>query len=236
MLTTAKEYFSDFINLFYPHICISCSEALLKNEAILCRTCESGLPETGYWKDAENPLMKRLWGRVDVQGAAAFYGFRKGSEVQELLHQLKYRGRKDIGEYIGKKFGHSLSAENSIIKGFDLIVPVPLHYKKLKQRGYNQCSPFAQGLSETLDIPWTENALERIHENISQTGKSRLDRWGNVSGIFGVKDEALLKGRHILLVDDVVTTGATAEACLHTILTVPGAKVSFCAIAMALTG
>ena len=138
-----------------------------------------------------------------------------------------------MGEYIGKILGNKLNQEDAIIKHIDLIIPVPLHWKKLKSRGYNQCDPFAQGLSETLKVPFTTDAVERVHENISQTKKKRFDRWGNVAEIFSVKDESQLTGKHILLVDDVVTTGATAEACLQTILAIPGTKASFAAIAAA---
>ena len=233
MFSLVREYAIDFFDLFYPNICPACSQKLLKGELVICFRCESELPQADHWNNPENNLMKRFWGRVDLQGASAHYVFHKGSPVQHLLHQLKYRGRKDIGEFIGRIFANKLKQENSVIRNVDLIVPVPLYWKKLKIRGYNQCDPFAQGLSESLGIPWSSTAIERIHENISQTKKKRFDRWGNVSEIFGVKDDQQLTGKHILLVDDVVTTGATAEACLKTILTVENTKVSFAAIAQA---
>ncbi len=233
MLTLVQEYAVDFFGLFYPNICCACSKNLLKGESVVCLRCETDLPLAEYSNKSDNPLMKRFWGRVDLQGASAMYVFHKGSQVQHLLHQLKYRGRKDIGEYIGRSFANKLVEVDSVIKGVDLIVPVPLHWKKLKKRGYNQCDSFAKGLSETMGIPWSSTAIERIQENISQTKKKRIDRWENVAEIFSVKDETQLKGQHILLVDDVVTTGATAEACLNTILKVESTKVSFAAIAHA---
>lgn len=233
MLTLAREYFTDFFHLFYPNNCLACGNILLKGETVLCFRCETELPETNYCFDAENKLVKRFWGRVPLQGAVALYRFTKGGTVQRLLHNLKYKGRKDAAEYCGRLLGRKLKQPNSIIKNVDLIVPVPLHWKKQQLRGYNQCEPFAEALAQTLSVPYSFTALERKHENMSQTKKSRYDRWGNVAEIFSVKETAQLQGKHILLVDDVVTTGATAEACLQTILTVPDTTVSFAAIAAA---
>lgn len=233
MLSLVKEYTSDLFGLFYPSICLACSQKLLRGEEIICFRCIGEMPQTNHWTQPDNKLMKRFQGRVDLQSAAAFLHFKKGNAVQHLLHELKYRKRQEVGEYIGKMFGKKLKEENSIVQNIDLIIPVPLHWKKLKTRGYNQCDPFAQGLAETMNIPWSSTALIRNNENISQTKKKRFDRWGNVAEIFSVSDEEQLKGKHILLVDDVVTTGATAEACLQTVLKTPDCKVSFAAIAAA---
>jgi ComF family protein len=233
MLSLVKEYAADLFGLFYPNICLACSQKLLKSEIAICFRCQAGLPQTEHWLYADNKLVNRFRGRVELQSAAALFHFRKDGPVQHLLHQLKYRNQKEIGELIGKMFGAKLKEENSIIKNIDLIVPVPLHWKKLKLRGYNQCDPFAQGLSESMNIPWSSTALERTHENISQTKKKRFDRFGNVAEIFSVVDAEQLKDKHILLVDDVVTTGATAEACLQTILKISGTKASFASIAAA---
>jgi len=233
MFSLLKEYSTDLFGLFYPDICLACSRKLLKGETAICFRCLSEIPQTNHWINKENALMKRFWSRVELQSAVAFFQFKKGNSVQLLLHELKYRGRQDIGEYIGKMFGTKLKEETSIFKNIDLIVPVPLHFKKMKVRGYNQCDSFAQGLSEAMEIPWSSTALIRNHENISQTQKKRLDRWGNVAEIFSVNDEQQIKDKHILLVDDVVTTGATAEACLQTILKTSGTKASFASIAAA---
>jgi len=227
------EYLSDLFELFYPDICLACDEKLLKGEKVICFKCNRELPKTGHWLQADNPMAQRFWGRVHLQGAALFQ-FQKGEHVQHLLHQLKYRGRQDVGEYLGNMLGRQLLQPGCIIKDIDLIVPVPLHWKKQSKRGYNQCDPVAKGISGVTAIPWSDTALVRAHENISQTKKNRFDRWSNVAEIFGVKDPRQLKGKHILLVDDVMTTGATAEACLQTILSIEGIKVSFVAIAVAL--
>jgi ComF family protein len=233
MIATAKEYLSDFIHLLYPDICLSCGQALLKDEQILCFKCEGELPQTGQLQKSDNRLMQRLWGRVEVQGAAAFLQFQKGGHVQHLLHQMKYKGRKEVGVYLAKMLGHQLLEPDSIIKNVDIVVPVPLHWKKLRQRGYNQCDSFAGGVAEVLGVPWSEDALERVHENVAQARKRWYDRWENVSGIFSTKDVQQIQGKHVLLVDDVVTTGATAEACIRSILTVNDTRASFLAVAYA---
>ena len=228
------EYLADLLELFYPNVCLACAEKLLKGEDIICFKCQRELPQTDHWQDAENAMAKRFWGRVELQGAAALFQFQKGEHVQHLLHQLKYRGRQDVGEHLGKMLGRLLLDPNNIIKDVDLIVPVPLHWKKQRKRGYNQCDPIAKGISEVTQVPYANHALVRVRENVSQTQKSRFDRWGNVAEIFTLSDAHLLEGKHVLLVDDVMTTGATAEACLQTILSVENTKVSFVAIAVAL--
>lgn len=225
-------YFSDLFELFYPNLCLACSEKLLKGEESLCFQCRRELPQTGYWTEAENAMAKRFWGRVELQGAAALFQFQKDGDVQNLLHQLKYRGRIDAGEYLGKMIGRSLLQPDCVIKNVDLIVPVPLHWKRQRMRGYNQCDHIARGISETMQVPWSDSVLERVQENVSQTKKNRFDRWYNVAEIFVVKDAEQLKNKHVLLVDDVMTTGATAEACLQQILSVEGAKASFVAAAV----
>jgi ComF family protein len=234
MLATLNEYLVDLFDLFYPKICLACSQKLLSNEEVVCFKCESELPSAGHWNDSQNRLAQRFWGRVDLQGAAALFQFQKGEGVQNLLHALKYRGRKDVGEWMGNSLGQLLKRPESIIQHVDLIVPVPLYWKKLQKRGYNQCDPFAESLASVLNVQWSSTALERLHDNESQTGINRFDRYGNVADIFGVAEPEQLKGKHILLVDDVVTTGATAEACLKTILAVEGTKASFAAMAVAL--
>src|ERR1043165_3982414 len=231
MPSVVKEYTSDFFNLFYPEVCLACSQKLLKGEQLVCFKCGAEMPRTDQWKTPNNALMKRFWGRVDIQGAAAFYYFQKDGVVQHLLHQLKYNGRQEVGEFIGKELGDCFTSTGSVVKDIDLVVPVPLHWKKLKKRGYNQCAALAHSLAEAMNVAFSETTLERVHENVSQTTINRFDRHGNVNNIFAAADPAQLTGKHILLVDDVVTTGATAEVCLQTILSVPGTRVSFAAIA-----
>lgn len=233
MLQLLKKYGADLFGLFYPNICLACKTNLLNGEQIICYRCESELPKTGHWNTPSNALINRFAGRVNIEGAAAMFYFNKGGSVQHLLHQLKYAGRQDVGEYIGKGLGHKLKSEGAVISNIDIVVPVPLHFKKLRKRGYNQCDPFAKGIAEILEVPFSDSALERKHENVSQTGKNRFERWENVAEIFAVAEPGKLQGKHVLLVDDVVTTGATAEACLQTILKINNTRASFAAIAVA---
>lgn len=233
MLALAKEFSDDLLGLFYPNICLACSNKLLKGEKTICVRCLGEMPLTDYWKQAENRLAQRFWGRLPLYGAAALFHFHKGNAVQHLLHQLKYKGRQDIGELMGKMAGEKLKESGSVIHHIDLIVPVPLFWKKQKIRGYNQCDSFAKAIAEYTGVPWCANALTRNFENVSQTKKKRFDRWNNVAEIFSVTNKTQLTGKHILLVDDVVTTGATSEACMQTILKIPGTQVSFVAIAAA---
>lgn len=233
MLAPIRHLLTDVFNLFYPKVCLTCENTLHQHEEVICYQCENSLPLTGHYKDAENELAKRLWGRIEIQGAMGLYDFHKGAQVQQLLHELKYRKRQDAGAYMGRLLGEQLRQPDSIIKGIDIIVPVPLHPKKEKQRGYNQCAPIAKAISETTGWPMASSALTRTVKNTSQTGMNRFERFENVKDIFAVKDAHQLQGKHVLLIDDVITTGATSESCIRTILSVPDTKVSFVAVGYA---
>ena len=222
----------DFISLIFPHICASCGKSLYKNEHSICTHCAYHLPKTNYHLDNENPIAKIFWGRINIHSAGAFYNFGKGGKVQHLIHQLKYKGKKEIGVTLGKFYGYDLRKSASF-KTIDTIIPVPLHSKKKKKRGYNQSEQFAQGLSESMKIPTDFNTLYRAMESETQTKKTRFNRWKNVETIFQLKDVKTLEGKHILLVDDVITTGATLEACANTLLQVPNVKISIATIAYA---
>jgi len=204
--------FNDFFNLIFPKTCFACHTALLKYEKIICTSCQFYLPKTNFHLESNNNLNKVFWGRVDVKKAASFYYFNKGGKVQNLLHELKYKGAKEVGERIGELYGLEL-LNTDFLKGIDLIIPVPLHVKKLKKRGYNQSECFAIGLSKVTLISVQNNVLYRHEFSDTQTKKSRFNRWQNVSNIFNLKNSEKIKGMHILLVDDVITTGSTIEAC-----------------------
>lgn len=222
---------NDFINLIFPRLCCACSNALLKHEKIICVACQFKLPKTNFHLDKQNKLNKIFWGRVEVENIGAYYFFNKGNKVQNLLHQLKYKGVKEIGQKIGELYGYDLL--NTPFKDdVDIIIPVPLHQKKLKIRGYNQSEWFAKGLSETLDLPMETDVLFRKVNSQTQTKKSRFNRWENVSDIFGIKNADKIKDKHVLLVDDVLTTGSTIEACIK-ILKEKDCKVSVLTIACA---
>ena len=202
---------NDFFNLIFPKLCCGCNNALLKKEDLICTGCIVNLPKTNFHLDKENPLTKVFWGRVEIEMASSFYTFSKKGKVQNLLHQLKYKGVKEVGFLLGELMGYELN-NSEHFKGIDFIVPIPLHKNKLKKRGYNQSEWIAKGISVSMKIPLNIDSLHRKVDSKSQTKKARYKRWENVEEVFGVSNTAL-ENKNILLVDDVVTTGATIEAC-----------------------
>ena len=224
--------FDDLISLFYPRLCAGCNTSLVNGEDILCLHCLADLPRTNYHLFPENPVFQIFIGRVNITLASSFCRFDKGGRLQHLLHQLKYKGNCEVGIKMGILFGYDL-IQNSSYQDIDAIIPVPLHPKKEKKRGYNQSAEICKGLSESMNRPVISGNLVREIHTSSQTRKGRFERWENVSGIFNVKNEASLTGKHLLLVDDVVTTGATLEACCEPLLKIPGVRVSIATLASA---
>jgi ComF family protein len=222
----------DFINLVMPLICPTCGRVLVKHERVICTVCLLDLPRTRYTSYTENPVARLFWGRVPVENATALFQYEKGSRFQQLIHELKYRGRKDVGREMGRLLGNEL--KGTPFASADLILPVPLHRRKRRQRGYNQCDPIAEGISERLGIPWQPDYLIRQSASLTQTSRSRTDRWSNVEGIFAVNSGSDLPGKHVILVDDVVTTGATLDACASAILSGGEYRVSIATLAVAL--
>lgn len=223
---------TNLLSLFYPKICIGCKKILQENEDYLCLECLLHLPETNYHLLHENPLEKIFWGRVKVEKVFCFLFYRKGNYVQSLLHELKYKGNKEIGAYLSAIYGNKLKESHSL-EDIDLILPIPLHPKKLKLRGYNQSEWIAKGLSKTTGLPYSTQYLTRETFTETQTQKSRFNRWENVKNVFKIQNEEDLTGKHILICDDVLTTGATMEAAIHKVLSVPNSKVSVLTLATA---
>jgi ComF family protein len=222
--------FNDLLSLFFPQLCAGCNSPLVKGEDILCLNCLGDLPKSNYKDGKENPLALNFLGRANISYAASYYFFDKGGKVQHILHQLKYKGRKEIGYKMGLMFGNEL-IQNSQFGEIDAIVPVPLHPRKQRSRGYNQSIEICRGLSEAMNRPLiTGNLIRKVYTS-SQTMKGRYERWENVSGIFKVKDSRALSGKHLLLVDDIITTGATIEACCQPLLAIQDVKVSIAALA-----
>ena len=230
-----KSILTDFLSLIYPELCYACGQGLLKQEKCLCTFCKYHLPKTEYHRDEHNPISKLFWGRVNIHSAAAFYHFEKGGKVQALIHHLKYKGREEIGTTLGNSFGRELR-ESMLYKGIDIVLPVPLHPKRLKQRGYNQSDSFAKGLAQGLNAEFAADKLCRIVNTSTQTYRSRFDRWTNMHSVFGLRSPNYIDGAHVLLADDVITTGSTLEACAEVLHLVPNVKVSIAAIASAKTG
>jgi ComF family protein len=222
----------DFISLLFPRICAACGNSLWKQEETVCLSCEFHLPRTNFHLSLENLVSRLFWGRVNLESAAAYLYFNKGNKVQRLIHQLKYKGRKDIGIYLGRQYGQHLRY-SPFFQTVQLIVPVPLHTKKLMQRGYNQSEQFAIGLGESMKIPVDPDAICCRKETETQTKKSRFRRWQNVADIFEVKDPGSLAMKHVLLVDDVITTGATLESCIRALSSIHGIRISVATIAVA---
>jgi len=197
---------------------------LLGNESILCTACRHALPETRFHLSSANPVEKLFWGRIPVAYATSLLFFEKGNKYQSLIHQLKYNGKKEVGKFLGNLLGAAL--QNTRFDDAEVIVAVPLHKIKLRRRGFNQSDVIAQGISEITGKPVIKNVLKRKVNTKSQTKQKRYARWENVEGIFECLKPELIRHKHVLLVDDVVTTGATLEAAGSAILEAEGACLS----------
>lgn len=223
----------DFVSLFYPQVCFACGNSMYRNEEVICSFCRFHLPKTNFHKQPDNPLSKTFWGRINVENVSSYFYFSKGSKVQHLMHQFKYSGKYEIGVYLGKLYGSDLKGEESF-KDIEMVIPVPLHPKKLRKRGYNQSEKFAEGLAQSMEITLDTKTLIRTYSSETQTRKSRFNRWENVKEIFQVTGSNSIAGKHVLLVDDVITTGATIEACATHLLEVEGTRVSVASLACTL--
>lgn len=225
-----KKYVASFLQLWYPHQCISCGSDCLQLPQLLCSRCVHQLPETGFFDKPANPVEKVFYGRLRVERAAASYYFTKNSLIQELMMQLKYRGNKDTGLFLGRMMGRHLRCSDRFT-GIDALVPLPLNAQKQFKRGYNQAELICRGISDICGWPVMTDAVRRKQFTESQTKQNRMARWLNMDGVFEVSTASLLMNKHVLLVDDVITTGATLEACGSYMLTVPGLKLSIAAAA-----
>lgn len=231
-LSTLVKPVLSLADLFYPRLCLACQKKLVSVETSICIHCNYNLTPTDYHRTNPNPVLERFWGRVDLEHATTAYSFNKGGLLQQLIHQLKYENKPEIGLELGKMYG-SLLKDTAPYNTVDYIIPVPLHPKKKHLRGYNQAAMIAKGLAVSMEKKWSSDYLIRTDNTETQTKKSRLDRFANVENAFGIGDKNAIAGKHLLLVDDVITTGATLEACAQTLLQVDNVKISVVAIALA---
>lgn len=226
------DLWDDFISLLFPRICYGCGNHLLRNEYLVCTDCFISIPRTNFHKIADNPVEQLFWGRCLIEKAVAFSFYTKGSRIRKLLHNMKYNGVKEIGHEMGRIYASSLR-DSGFFLDIDLIVPVPLHPSKQRKRGFNQSEYIASGISEMSGLPADVKSLRRVSVSDTQTRKSRFERWMNVEGIFEVADSEAFRGKHVLLVDDIITTGSTIESCALELLKIGDVKVSVLALAVA---
>lgn len=227
-----KRYTEDLINLLFPELCNGCGKLLYHGEKDICTKCLYDLPYTDFHLYEDNLVAKQLWGRLPVSAAMAMLYFKKGTKVQNLVHGLKYDGKTEVGVTLGKLLAKKL-AKSEFYADIDLVIPVPLHQKKLRLRGYNQSEYIATGLAEELGIAVSTKHLLRDKSTESQTKKARYTRYENMQDVFSVIKAEELEEKHILLVDDVITTGATLEACGNMLLKHGIKKLSIAAVAFA---
>lgn len=228
-----QEIKDGFNQIIFPHTCIGCSSDILLKEDLLCAECRTALPYTHFFEKSPNPIEKIFYGRLKVEQAAANFFFTKDSLLQHLLIQLKYRSNKEVGFFLGKILGHELK-KSTLYNDIDAIIPLPLNEKKEYKRGYNQAQIICDGIVEIWEKPILNNVVKRVVFTETQTHENRMQRLQNMEGVFKIVDEELLKNKHILLVDDVITTGATLESCGNEILKTAGTKLSIATVAYTL--
>lgn len=223
---------ADFVSLLFPELCNACGESLVAGEELICVDCRYHLPFTDFHLKPDNMVAQQFWGKINLEAAYAMCYFTKGGKMQHLMHQFKYKGIQKIGVLLGNIAGERL-AKNTVFDSADMIMPVPLHKSRLRKRGYNQSVCFAEGLSQKLNIPVENNNLVRIRATETQTHKSRFSRFENMQQVFVIDHPEKLINKHVLLVDDVVTTGSTLEACGAELLKIEGLRLSIATIACA---
>ena len=223
---------NSLINLFFPKLCAGCNSFIGTNESIICTVCRHELPLTNHHLNPENEAFKKFYGRIPVEHVSALLYFHKKGMVQEMIHNLKYKGHEEIGSLLGEWYASDLK-DSPFLNNVDVIIPVPLHKKRLKERGYNQVTNFGLALSENFKIPLNNSILMRKVYSKTQSKKNLLGRTEGIETVFDVAFAEEDSNKHYLLIDDVLTTGATLEACSKALLKIPGAKISIVCMAMA---
>lgn len=214
------------LDIIYPNNCSLCQQNLLLHEKFVCQSCSAELPYIQQLSDQKR-LHQLFWGRVNIEQTFALYNYQKGNKVQDILQLIKYNNKTKLAQYLGETLGSTIESNHPI----DYLIPIPLHPKKLKQRGFNQSDIIAQGIQKKLNVPIKNKWVNRMHHNPSQTSVNKYERWNNVKSIFSVKHPSKLINKHVLLIDDVLTTGATLEACAAVLNQISNCKVSVATIA-----
>ncbi len=227
-----RTYLTDFAALLFPQLCQACGDNLISGEDLICTDCIYNLPYTNFHQLPDNVVARQFWGRLNLEAAYAMLYFIKGGKVQQLMHAFKYDNVPQIGNKLGAIAGEQLK-QHKVFKNADAIIPVPLHKTRQRKRGYNQSAFFAEGIAAALNRPVLCDNLVRTKATVTQTHKSRFERAVNMQGVFTLAHPEQLISKHILLVDDIITTGATLEACAAALLTVPGLQLSIATIAYA---
>ena len=220
-----KEIKESLLHLAFPHVCEGCGNDTIEVNNLLCLRCLSSFPETNFQFYPNNPVEKLFWGRMAVTYATAQYYFTKESLIQNLMHQLKYRGNRDLGLFLGTLMGTGLGASNRF-SFIDALVPLPLFAARERKRGYNQAMILCEGIAGIMNKPILKEVIIRTTNTESQTKKGRTERWQNMEGKFELIHPAAIEGKHVLLIDDVITTGATLEACGSELLKVQNVQLS----------
>lgn len=224
--------FKSILNLFFPPVCSGCKVFLASHEIVICTVCRHEIPLTNHHLNLENEAFKKFYGRVPVESVSALLYFHKKGIVQEMIHSLKYRGHEEIGTLLGEWYAEDLKIA-ALVQTVDAIIPVPLHRRRMRKRGYNQVTTFGLALSKHLETPYDSNVLKRNVYSKTQSKKSLLGRTEGIDLMFDVSFSEKDHNKHFLLIDDVITTGATLEVCSKALLKIPGARVSIVCMAMA---
>lgn len=213
-----RSYLEDFLELFFPECCAGCGRTLIRKEDFICIYCRYALPQTNFHRVDDHEAARLFWGLVPFQFVLSYLYFKDMSSVQQIIHHFKFKNKPLLASYFGKEYGRKLIWKNHPVTQADVLIPVPMQPKKLRKRGYNQSEYFALGLAEILEIPLCSTALKRQNGSVSQIGKNRLDRFQNIGNAIEPGYLDGLAGKHIVLVDDVLTTGATLAACAEVLL------------------
>lgn len=224
------QFLKNIFYLFFPKVCLNCKLHLKLNEDLICTKCRHDLPKTHFSNTSKNKLEKKFYGRVPINSGTALFYYHKNGKIQQLIHQLKYKNKENIGELFGNWLAGEMT-KSKRFKNIDYIVPVPLHPKKQRIRGYNQLSKFGEILAKNLNAKLSEDKLIKIASTDTQTKKNLLERWNNVKELFILKDKTFFENKHVLLIDDVITTGATIESCAYQLLKTKNITISIAVMA-----